>query len=339
MFFEYKIALYIGVILGVFFIFISLYSYIRYKKLISYLYLKNISYGSLYVGETSYFFKVLKILFFSISFVFLVLAIARPKFGEKDVIVRKIGYDCIIALDISRSMLAQDIYPSRLEMGVNLAKELVNNLKDIRFGFIVFSTDALVVSPITDDKDIILLYLSYIDRDITISGGTNFFNLVKRSINLFKDNYKTKLLVIISDGEDHSGHEKEIIEMLKRHKIKVISIAVGTSQPTPIIMKNTDGSVYYLKDNKGNIVYTRLNDKFLKELANSTDGLFINVKNNMFNVNKIYDYIYSLEKNKYNSRESFSQKEDQYQIFLLISVIFFILYLSIYFYPKYKKIE
>lgn len=201
------------------------------------------------------------------SFIFLILALSRPVIENKPITVPKTNLDIVVAFDISKSMLSDDVYPNRLQFAKNKFANLIENLKDENIGALGFSARAFLVAPITNDYATIKYLINNLDTSFVSTKGSSTLEALKSTKELLKHS-KEKALIIFSDGTDSENFSREI-EYAKEHKIKVFVYAIATKKGGVIKEKDS-----VLKDGNGNIVITRLNDS-IKSLALETDGAYL----------------------------------------------------------------
>ncbi|MGL6065687.1 MAG: vWA domain-containing protein [Cetobacterium sp.] len=245
---------------------------------------------------------------------------------EENVKVR--GSDIYILMDISKSMLAEDTYPNRLEISKRELKDILMNLKGDRIGIIPFSDSAYVQMPLTDDYFMAINYIDAIDSKLISGGGTKLLEALKLANTSFeKSAAKYKNVVIFSDGGER---EPEVSKFVKDNGIKTFIFGVGTREGSVIPIENG-----FVKDNSGNIVVSKLNDEFLKELAGESGGKYYSLDNlSNRNYKKLINDIGELEKtNEREEKVKVYEKYYQYPLGLGLLLI-----LMGYFLPK-KKLE
>ncbi|MCM8832243.1 MAG: VWA domain-containing protein [Candidatus Omnitrophica bacterium] len=254
---------------------------------------------------------------------FIIVSLLRPQWGFKWQRLQKKGLDILIAVDVSKSMLAQDIKPSRLERTKLALADFIKILKGDRVGLIAFAGDAFLLCPLTCDYNGFLLSAGALDVDIIPKGGTSIFSAIKEAVKGFEVGEKYKVLIIITDGEDHSGALEEAIKLAKKEGIKIFCIGVGTKEGELIPIKDKDGNRTFLKDNNGLVVKSSLNEENLKKLAFATDGSYIHATAKEFGLELLYkEKLSKLEKKDTETKIS-KQYYERFQIPLLIA--FFLL--------------
>ena len=216
---------------------------------------------------------------FWITFValcFMVLLLARPQFGSKMETVKRQGIETVIALDISNSMLAEDVAPSRLEKSKNIISKLVENFSDDKIGLIVFAGDAFIQLPITSDFISAKMFLELIDPGLIARQGTN----IKAAIDMATRSFTPKegvgkAIIIITDGENHEGGAAEAAKAAAEKGMMVYVMGVGSPEGAPIPAGRND----FRRDKEGNVIVTKLNEKMCQEIAAAGNGVYIRIDN------------------------------------------------------------
>ena len=212
---------------------------------------------------------VIKFVLLSLAFAFLVLGLANPQLGTKQEKVKRQGIDVVIALDVSKSMLAEDVQPNRLARAKNFISNFVDQLKNDRLALIVFAGRAYLQMPLSVDYSAAKLYLKTISTESVPTQGTSISEAVDLANESFaQGDNKSKALIIISDGEDHEAGVDEALEAAAKNGVKVFTLAVGTDKGSPIPLPNGD----YKRDASGNIVLTKVNYEAMKEYAEKGNG-------------------------------------------------------------------
>ena len=216
---------------------------------------------------------------FWITFVamcFMVLLIARPQFGSKVETVKRHGIETVIALDISNSMLAEDVAPSRLEKSKNIISRLVDSFEDDKVGLIVFAGDAFIQLPITSDFISAKMFLESINPGLITRQGTNIKAAIDMATRSFTPNEGVgKAIIIITDGENHEGGATEAAKAAAEKGMSVYVMGVGSLEGSPI----PTGSNDFRRDKEGNVIVTKLNEKMCQEIAAAGNGVYIRIDN------------------------------------------------------------
>ena len=263
---------------------------------------------------------VVKFLFILFALVFIILGMARPQFGSKLEEIKRKGIEIVIALDVSNSMLAEDIQPNRLEKAKQAIARLVEKLADDKIGLIVFAGDAYVQIPITTDYTSAKMFLSSINTQIVPKQGTAIGSAIDLGFNSFSpDNEASKALIIITDGEDHDDNAVSLAGEAAEEGIVIHTIGVGTPNGTPIpVFSGNQRS--FRKDRQGNVVITKLNEKILREIANAGNGSYIRATNNRLGLNMLFDQISTIEKKELETR-IYSEYDEKFQYMIGLALI------------------
>ncbi|OEK09542.1 BatB protein [Flavivirga aquatica] len=273
----------------------------------------------------SVFKSVLKILMFCLAFACLVIALVNPKNGTKLETVKREGVDIVFAIDVSKSMLAEDIAPNRLEKSKQLVTQIVNNLASDRIGIIAYAAKAFPQLPITTDYASAKMFLQGMNTDMLSSQGTAINEAIKLAKTYFDDEEQTnRVLIIISDGEDHSEEAALVAEEANKEGIRIFTIGVGDVKGGPIPEKRNGVILNYKKDRQGETVITRLNEKTLKSIAEEANGAYINGKNTHDVVEKIREILNKMDKTEFEAKQ-FADFKDQFQWFLGFGIFFLLL--------------
>ena len=269
---------------------------------------------------------VWKNIFFILAYIFLVIALADPQIGTKLEQVKRKGVDIIIALDVSNSMKAEDIKPNRLEKAKHEIAQFIDLLKGDRIGLIAFAGMAHLVCPLTLDYGAAKLFLQMMDTDLIPVQGTAIGDAIKVARKAFvQKERKHKVLILITDGEDHEGDPVKEAKEAAKEGIVIYTIGIGSPQGVPIPVYDQNGNeVGFMKDRNGNVVTTKLDMTTLQKIAFVTNGKYYMATSGQSELKKIYDEINKMEKKELSARK-FSQYEDRYQIFALIGFIFILL--------------
>ena len=258
----------------------------------------------------------LKIFFITIGTVLVCISLLSPqKLIEEKEVERK-GNSIYILMDTSRSMLTKDIYPNRIERAKTIAKNIILNLKGDKVGIIPFSDSAYIQMPLTDDYKIAENFINVIDTNLLSGGGTNIFEGLSIANKSFKETEtENKIVLVISDGGDS---DDKTLDFIKKNSLKVYSVGIGTEKGSVIPDNKKAG---FIKDEKGNIVVSSLNSKFLKEMSEISNGKYFEVNNLSDNTKEfIYD-METLDKSKIKD-EKISVYEKYFQWFLGIGLLF-----------------
>jgi len=256
------------------------------------------------------------------SLLFLIIAAAGPLIGTRVKPVERKGIDLVFAVDVSVSMNAEDIKPTRLEKAKFEISQVIQRLKGDRVGIIVFAGSAHYFLPLTSDYEAARLFLDAIETNMIKTQGTALSSALKTSIAAFPDEGdKFKVLVLVTDGEDHEGAAIAIAEKATQTGIVINTIGVGSSLGSLIPIGRNGQVDEYKKDKRGQLITTVLNEKILQEIAESGNGIFIRIDNKTSGAEKLLAAIDSMEK-KTISSNIYAEYEDRYQIMAIFSLIF-----------------
>ena len=269
-----------------------------------------------------------------VGFILIILALARPQIGSTIVKGEKKGVDLMILLDVSNSMLCEDIQPSRLQRAKQAISKLIDKLDNDRVGIVVFAGKSYVQLPITSDYTAAKMFLETINTDIVPEQGTaigNAIDLATESFDSEKEkvkNLNNKAIIIITDGENHE--DDAIIEATKAYDkgIKVNTIGMGLPDGAPIPIFNGTIKVGYKKDNEGKTIISKLDEPMLQKIAFVGKGTYIRANNSNAGLQSIFDEISKLDKKEFESK-IFSDYEDRFQYFVGIALFLLILDLLI----------
>ncbi|MBN2862745.1 MAG: VWA domain-containing protein [Bacteroidales bacterium] len=254
----------------------------------------------------------------------MIIILARPQFGSKLEEVKKQGVEVIIALDVSNSMLAQDIQPDRLTRAKQALSRLIDNLENDKIGLIVFAGDAYTQIPITTDYISAKMFLSAISPEMVPKQGTAIGAAIDLGIRSFTPGEdKSKAMIIITDGENHEDDPLEKAAEASKSGIIVHTIGIGSSEgvPVPVII---NGKRDYLRDPDGNTVITKLDEDILKKIAVSAGGNYVRASSSNIGLDEIYGEVKKMKKQDLEST-MYTEYNDQFQIFTVIALFFLIM--------------
>ncbi len=269
--------------------------------------------------------QYLKALLFAVGLLFLFLALLRPQWSKREDTIAQEGRDLLIALDISRSMLATDCEPNRLEFAKKKIKQLLSLFACERVGLILFSGSAFVQCPLTTDYASFYMFLDHVDVETISSGTTALDAALRQAIDTFRalPERKSKLCVIFTDGEDFSSNLRSMKHEVQKEKLRVFTVGVGTEQGAPIPLYDEKGKQKgHQKDHKGNVVISHLNEGILQTLAHDAGGVYVPLTQDRTDVKQLVHHISAFEKDYLEDKKVLSY-EDWYNYFLLVSLICF----------------
>ncbi len=269
-------------------------------------------------------YKLKKYLLIS-SVLFLVMALARPQWGTRLVTVTREGIDILIAMDVSASMLATDIKPNRITKAKQEVNSLMDKLKGDRVGIVVFAGSAFIFCPLTLDYKAAQMFLDNVEVGVVPKPGTAIGEAIRTSILGFNQKEKKhKVLILLTDGEDHESEPLQAAEEATKEGVKIYSIGIGTEAGEPIpIQTETGFTSGFKKDEEGNVVLSRLDQSTLQKIAFNTGGEYYPATRGEMELDKIYNEISGMEKKELQGN-LIIQYEERYQLFLLFSVLLLI---------------
>ena len=255
----------------------------------------------------------------------IIVMMARPQMGTRICHEKRTGIESIIAMDISNSMLAEDVTPSRLDRTKMMVENLVDNFTDDKIGLIVFAGDAFVQLPITSDYVSAKMFLSEIEPSLIATQGTDIATAINMAANSFTQQQGVgKAIIVITDGEDHEGGALEAAKAAKKKGMRVYVLGVGSDKGAPIPLGNGD----YMKDRTGNTVMTKLNEEMCRQIAEAGGGAYIHVDNNTNAQRQLDSELAKLSKKEMQST-IYSDYDEQFQAFGIIAIILLILEICI----------
>ena len=280
--------------------------------------------------DISTFKPKVKLFLFSLFIVFSTISLVNPKIGTELKTVKREGVDLVFALDVSKSMLAEDIAPNRLEKGKRIVSEIINSLNNDRVGIIAYAASALPILPITDDYSTAKTFLQSLNTDMLSSQGT----AITESINLAKEFYDdeeqtNRVLVILSDGEDHEVKLENIISLVQQSGMTIISVGLGSIKGSPIPIKENNIIKTYKKNDKGDVVITKLNKELLSSISKSSKGIYIDGFNTEQVVESVVERLKEMDKKEFESKQFVAYK-DQFQWFIAFAILFLSLELFVF---------
>lgn len=264
---------------------------------------------------------ITKIIFRSTYFFLMIIALLGPSFGSSKKEIKVIGKDIMIAIDLSESMNANDIKPSRLEKIKFELKKIIDEFNSDRIGIIMFSNEAYIQCPLTYDKNALNLFIETLNTGLLPNSGTDFgppldLSLDKLLVDKIQENDKSKIIILISDGEDFGENTYEIVDKIKKSSIKLFTVGIGTAQGTRITLRNG----VFKKDKDGKEVITKLNSTSLKKIANETKGKYFEISNQRNQINRMIYEIKKIKGNLIDSR-SIDVTKNKYFYFLFIALM------------------
>jgi Ca-activated chloride channel family protein len=271
--------------------------------------------------ERSTFKPTFKLVIILLALAGLILGLVNPKIGTKMETVKREGIDIVFAMDISKSMLAEDVAPSRLEKSKQIVSQIINQLGSDRIGIVAYAGSAFPVLPITTDYSVAKMFLQSMNTEMVSSQGTSLGEAIKLSATYFDDKSKTsKLLILISDGEDHSEGAQAAAEEANRQGMRIITVGLGTEKGGTIPLKKNGIVQSYQRDNNDQVVVTKLNRASLEAIAKATKGGYVNGNNTKEVLEYIKTNLDKIQKTEFESTQM-ADFQSQFQWFLGISFV------------------
>jgi len=268
---------------------------------------------------------IISFILLSFGLLFIFIGMARPQFGSKLEEVKQEGVEIMIALDVSNSMNAEDIKPSRLERSKYAILKLINKLQGDRLGIIIFAGDAYVQLPLTSDYGAARMFLSNVNTNLVQKQGTAIGSAIALAQKSFsKDSKAGKALIIITDGENHENNALDEAKKAFANGINVYTIGMGLAEGAPIPIINRYGQKDYRKDKNGKTIITKLNERMLIQLSEIGKGIYVRASTSNTGLYKLYDEIHKLQKEKFETKK-FAEYNEQFQYFFAIALFFLIL--------------
>ncbi len=271
--------------------------------------------------DFSIFRLKLKNLLYLAALSFLIIGLANPQQGSKMETVQSEGVDVMIALDVSKSMLAEDIKPSRLDRAKQLINSLIENMSNDRVGLIIFAGNAYLQMPLTADYSAAKLFLQSANPDIVPTQGTAIGASIELAMESFdQDTKKYKALVVITDGENHEDDAVSIAERAAYEGVIIHTVGVGSEDGAPVPVFQNGRRNGYMMDKNGEVVMTRLNTTMLENLAAAAQGSYFTIRGARNEIDNILKSISEMEKKEFEER-MFTDYEDQFQYFIGFSIL------------------
>jgi Ca-activated chloride channel family protein len=275
--------------------------------------------------QKSKFKPVLKIVVIAIGLSFLIIAMVNPKMGTQLKTIKREGVDIVFALDVSKSMLAEDIAPNRLEKSKQIITKIVDKLGSDRVGIIIYAGSAYPLLPITTDHASAKMFLQNAYPDMVSSQGTAINEALKLAKTYFDDDTQTnRFLFIISDGEDHEKNSSAVAKEILNEGIITYTIGIGTNKGGPIPIKRNGKLLGYKKDKEDEVVITKLDVGTLKDIAQNGKGKYIYGNNTSKTIDVIEELLLKADKKEFETKQ-YSDYKDQFQWFIGLGLLFLVL--------------
>ncbi|HOG20012.1 MAG TPA: VWA domain-containing protein [Salinivirgaceae bacterium] len=270
---------------------------------------------------------VYKFIVWSLAVISLVFLVSRPRYGVRTEEVKRQGLELVIALDISNSMLAEDIKPNRLTAAKRAINQLIGQLENDRISLIVFAGDAFTQLPMTSDYGAARMFVDMVEPELISNQGTDISTAINRALVSFSNTeVRNKAIIIISDGEDHEDKAIELAQSAVEQGIRIFTLGMGLPEGSPIPIKNRPNDFH--RDRQGNTVITRLNEGMLQQLASAGNGAYIRANNQRVGLSNLFDELNKIEKGEVVEKV-FAEYEEQFVFIAALSFILLILELLI----------
>ena len=275
----------------------------------------------------------LKFYMLMVVLVLMIVALARPQFGSKLQTAKKQGVEAMIVLDVSNSMMAQDIQPNRLERSKLILSKLIDNMVDDKIGLIVFAGDAFVQLPITTDNVSAKMFLSSINPNLVPRQGTAIGTAIDLAIQSFGPNESEagRTIIVITDGENHEDDAIGAAKLAQEKGITVNVVGMGTPEGTPIPV---GGTMSFRKDKDGNVVVTKLNETMCRQIAEAGSGIYVRADNSNTALKVVSGQIGEMQKGNLETK-SYAEYDEKFYIFVWIAL--FLLVIEFYVFNRQNK--
>jgi len=265
--------------------------------------------------------------------VLIIVALARPQFGSKLQTVKKQGVEAVIVLDVSNSMMAQDVQPNRLDRSKLILSKLIDDMVEDKIGLIVFAGDAFVQLPITTDNVSAKMFLSSITPNLVPRQGTAIGTAIDLAIQSFgaTESEAGRTIIVITDGENHEDDAIGAAKLAKENGITVNVIGMGTPEGTPIPV---DGTMSFRKDKDGNVVVTKLNEGMCRQIAEAGAGIYVRADNTNTALKAVSGQIDEMQKGNLETK-SYAEYDEKFFIFVWIAL--FLIVIEFYLFNRQNK--
>ncbi len=253
------------------------------------------------------------------ALIFLIIALAQPQYGTKEETIKREGIEVMMALDISNSMLAEDVAPNRLERAKQLLSKLVDQMTDDKVGMVVFAGEAFVQLPITADYVSAKMFLQNIQPSLIKTQGTALGAAINTSVRSFGTNESeaSRLIILITDGENHEDDALAAAKAAKEKGIQILVVGIGKPEGSPIPIPGTNN---FRKDRQGNVVVSKLNEEMCKEIAAAGGGIYVRCDNTNTAMRAIENEVEKLATAEIETKV-FTDYNEQYQSFVLLALL------------------
>jgi Ca-activated chloride channel family protein len=275
--------------------------------------------------EKSVFKQGLKFTVLLLALAAMIMGLVNPKMGTKMETIKREGIDIVFAVDVSKSMLAEDVAPSRLEKSKQLVSQIINQLGNDRIGIVAYAGSAFPVLPITTDYGVAKMFLQSMNTNMVSSQGTSLDEAIRLSGTFFdKSNKTSKLVILISDGEDHSEGAEDAAAEATKMGMKIITIGLGTPKGGPIPLKQNGVVQSFKRDQNNEVVITKLNAESLEAIAKATKGVYINGNQTKDVLEKIKKVLDTIQKTEFEATQM-ANFQSQFQWFIGLAIFLLVI--------------
>lgn len=277
----------------------------------------------------------LKLFLFSLMIGLLTMALVNPKIGSEVETVRRQGVDIVFAVDVSKSMLAEDVAPNRIEKAKHLVNSIISELVSDRIGIVAYAAQAIPQLPITTDYSAAKMFLQALNTDMLSSQGTALSSAISLSSSYFDSSNQTnKIIFLLTDGEDHQQQIESAVEAAVEKGVKIFTIGIGTETGAPIPIKQGGVIESYKKDIDGNVVITKRNTQILQSVAQISQGQYQDGNDTQAVLDFVAQSLDQIDKKEFESQEFISYK-DRFQPFIFMVIV--LLFLDIFIFETKTK--
>jgi Ca-activated chloride channel family protein len=317
--FEHQEILFLLIIIPVF---LAIFIYLQQQRKDNLIRLGDRDLINQLIPNISFVRPLVKTVLLLAAMAFIIIALAQPQFGKPKGTDTRRGIELMIALDVSNSMMAQDIAPDRLEKAKLIVSQLVDKMTDDRIGLIVFAGDAYVQLPITADYVSAKMFLKSISPEIVARQGTSIGTAIDLSINSFGENRNKagRAIVVLTDGENHEDDAVAAAKLAQQNDIQVNIIGVGTPEGAPVPVR---GTISFRKDRQGNVVVSKLNEQMCRQVAAAGGGIYVRADNSNNAQRAIAARLDQIAKGTFEPEDS--EFNEQFQSFALFALMLLII--------------
>lgn len=321
--FRFEHPIYLNFLLALPLLVVLFWAYLRWRKTVA----RNLGDAAVVkrmMLDVSPFRMHLKFILLLLTVTSVLLALANPQIGSRLEKVQRKGIDLVIAIDVSNSMLAQDIQPSRMERARQSVSRLIDEMENDRVGLIIFAGKAYTQLPITTDYNAAKMMLATIKPDLVPVQGTAIGQAIELGMASFKEDKGGKAIIVITDGENHEDDAVNMAKEAASKGINIYTIGMGLADGAPIPEYRNNQMTGFKKDRSGNTIITRLDESMLQQIAQAGNGIYVRASNTQAGLKKVYDEIGKLDKNTFDA-VSYADYDDRFQYFIALALLFILL--------------